>query len=80
MRQVNCREIIPDSNRKLTNVFLLRGRSLTTLTRRGRYLGGTGNINGMQIFPYNSKGIPSQMSTWGRYYRWSKRPKSCKRS
>ena len=31
------------------------------------YLGGTGNVNGMQIFPYNSKGIiPSQMSTQGR--------------
>ena len=30
-----------------------RGRSLTTLTRRDRYLGGTGNVNDIQIFPYN---------------------------
>ena len=29
-------------------------------------LGGTGNFNGMQIFPNNSKGILSHMSTWGR--------------
>ena len=27
----------------------IRGRSQTTLTRRGSYLGGTGNFNGMQI-------------------------------
>ena len=26
-----------------------RGYSQTTLTRRGSYLGGTGNFNGMQI-------------------------------
>ena len=29
-------------------------------------VGVTGNVNGMQIFPFNSKGIPSQMSTVGR--------------
>ena len=28
-------------------------------------VGGTGNANGMQISPYNSKGIPSHMSTVG---------------
>ena len=40
---------------------LIRRHSQTTLTRRGSYVGGTvtGNVNGMQIFPYNSKGIPS---------------------
>ena len=27
---------------------------------------GTGNVNDMQIFPYNRKGIPSAMSTEGR--------------
>mgnify|MGYP007048911315 CR=1 FL=1 len=26
-------------------------------------LGGTGNVNSLQIFPYNSKEIPSQMPT-----------------
>ena len=34
----------------------------------------------MQFFPYNSKGIPSQMSTRGRYVGGQKRPKSCQRS
>ena len=27
---------------------------------------GTGNVNDMQIFPHNCKGIPSPMSTEGR--------------
>ena len=27
-----------------------KGRSLTTLTRRGRYLGGIGNVNGIQVY------------------------------
>ena len=40
-------------------------RSQTTLTRQGRWVVHAGNVNGMQIFPYNSKGIPSQMSTRG---------------
>ena len=31
----------------------LSGRSLTTLARRGMYIGE--NVNGMQIFPFNSK-------------------------
>ena len=31
------------------------------------YLGGTGNVNGMQIFPYNSKVIPSPMSTFTKF-------------
>ena len=35
------------------------------LTKRGREVGGTGNVNGMQIFRYNSKGIPLQMSIFG---------------
>ena len=30
--------------------------------KKTRYLGGTGDVNSVQIFPYNSKGIPSQMS------------------
>ena len=41
----------------------LRGRSQTTLTRQGT-VGGTGNVNSKLIFPYNIKGIPSQMSSW----------------
>ena len=45
--------------------FIVRGRSQTMLTRRARWVGGTRNANGMQIFPlvYFSKIIPSQMST-----------------
>ena len=35
----------------------IRGHSKTTLTRRGRYVTGTGNNNGIQIFPYFSKKI-----------------------
>ena len=49
--------------------YLAWGRSLTTLTRRGRYVdfvGGTGNVNGKQIFPSATEEIPSQMSTLGR--------------
>jgi hypothetical protein len=30
-------------------------------------LGGTRVVNDMKIFPYNSKGIPLQISTKGRY-------------
>ena len=44
----------------------LRGRSLTTLARRCMYLGGTENVNGMQIFPFNSKGVISPMSNKGK--------------
>ena len=32
--------------------FTVRGRSQTMLTRRGRWVGGTGNVNGMQIFSW----------------------------
>ena len=57
--------LIPPNPSKYYVVWHIRGRSLTTFSRRGRC--GTGNVNGMQIFPYNnSKGIPSQTSTWGR--------------
>ena len=35
----------------------------------GRTLDGTGNVNDIQIFPYNTKEIPLPMSTRGR---WSK--------
>ena len=43
-------------------MIIVRGRSQTTLTRRGRPVGGTvGKVNGMQ------KGIPLEMSTQGRY-------------
>ena len=46
----------------LLSVFV-KGRSQTTLTRQGmQIVSGTGNVNGIQIFPYNNKGIPSQMS------------------
>ena len=44
-----------------TMMIIVRGRSQTTLTRRGRPVGGTvGKVNGMQ------KGIPLEMSTQGR--------------
>ena len=47
--------------------YFVKVRSLTTLTRRGKLVSTpTGNVNGIQIFPYNSKGIPSTMSTGGR--------------
>ena len=36
----------------------LRGHSLTTSTRRGTLVRGTGNVNGAQI--------SSSMSTWGK--------------
>jgi hypothetical protein len=36
------------------------------------WVGGTGNVNGMQIFHYNSKGIPSLMSIY-----WKIKKKSC---
>ena len=36
------------------------GRSLTTFEKGGRYLVDTGNVNVMQIFPFNSKGIICQ--------------------
>ena len=38
-------------------------KSQTKLTKRGRYVVHTVNVNGMQISPYNSKGILSQMPT-----------------
>ena len=41
---------------------------------------GTGNVHGMQIFPYSSKGISSQMSTRGRYVGGQKMLKSCQLS
>ena len=39
--------------------------AFTNYVDKTRQLGVTGNVNGMQISPYNRKGIPSQMSTWG---------------
>ena len=57
------------SIQNFVNCIQIRGRSQTTLTRRGRYLGpymSTGNVNGVLIFSYNSKGIPLQMSNRGR--------------
>ena len=38
-----------------------RGRSLITLTRRGTQVCGTGNVNGMQIFPFSNV---MQIGTW----------------
>ena len=31
-----------------------------------RQVGGTGNVNGMQIFPQNSKEIPPSDVNWGK--------------
>ena len=41
----------------------IKRHSQTMLTRQGGYLGGPENVNGMQIFPCNNKGIFSKMST-----------------
>ena len=35
--------------------YRARGRSQTMLTIRARYVGSTGNVNGVQIFPCNNK-------------------------
>ena len=37
--------------------------AFTNYAEKMRKVGGTGNVNGMQIFPYNSNEVPSQMST-----------------
>ena len=44
----------PDNITKCSNghVMLVRGRSITTLATLGRYEGGTGNVDNMQIFHY----------------------------
>ena len=42
-------------------ISTLGGRSLTTLTKT-RQVGGTGKVNGMQISPYDDKGVSSPMS------------------
>ena len=42
--------------------------------------GGIENMNGMQNLPYNSRGIPSQISTSGRYVGGQKIPKYCENS
>ena len=60
--QKNNRDVMQE----ILNAGSIMGSSLTTLTRRGRYLGGTGNVNGMQFFT-NSKGISSNRG----------RPESC---
>ena len=36
------------------------------------YVVGAGNVKGMQIFPCNSKGIPSLMSTGVGGQKWAK--------
>ena len=38
--------------------------SFTNYVHKTRLVGGTENVNGMQIFPYKSKGIISQMLTY----------------
>ena len=38
-----------------SDMHCAQGRSQTTFTRRGRQVGGTRNVNGMQIFPYTNK-------------------------
>ena len=43
-------------------IILVRGRSKTALTRRGKYIAGSGNVIDMQNFPYDSIVIPSPMS------------------
>ena len=40
-----------------------RGRSLTTWTRRGRWVGGNGKVNSKQSFPYDSKGMTTGLGT-----------------
>ena len=37
--------------------------SFTNYVSKARQVGRTGNVKDMQIFPYNSKGIPSKLST-----------------
>ena len=41
--------------------------SFTNYVDKTRNAYGTGDINGTQTFSYKSKGIPSQMSTRGKY-------------
>ena len=53
----------------------IRGRSQTTLTKRGRYIGDTENINGMQIFPYSNSKVPYKCQPG--VGRWSKGVKLC---
>ena len=40
--------------------------TFTNYVYKMRHVVGTGNVNGMQIFPYINKGISSHMSTRGR--------------
>ena len=48
----------------IRHAFSVGGHSLTTLlVDKTRQVGGTANVNDMQIFSYKSKGIPSPMST-----------------
>ena len=41
--------------------------AFTNYVDKTKWVGGTGNVNGMHGFPLNNKGIPSQMSTGGRW-------------
>ena len=58
--------------------LLLLNGSFTNYLDKARWVGGSGNVNGMQIFTSDSKGIISPMST--RVGRGSKKAKSCRRS
>ena len=51
--QKNNRDVMQE----ILNAGSIMGSSLTALTRRGRYLGGTGNVNGLQRFYFNSNGV-----------------------
>ena len=46
----------------MTTIFERNEDRATVISKRTDFR----NVSGMQIFTYNSKGIPSQMSTQGR--------------
>ena len=54
-------------NIQLAYFTLIMQRSFSNYVDTTRWVGGTGNDNSMQIFPYNSKRIPSQIAIGGRW-------------
>ena len=58
--------------------FCSYNRAFTNYFDKARWVGGSGNVNGMQIFTSDSKRIISPMST--RVGRGSKKAKFCRRS
>jgi hypothetical protein len=51
---------------KNKRALLLFKGAFTNYVDKTTWVDGTGNVNGLQIYPYFSKGIPSQMSTGSR--------------